>query len=103
LSFDVDRRLRVEGVKGKGEAHIVDGVLESPSGAALHDDVADVLSRIDLRGIERRVLAWLPGDEEIPDFEASPAFHEVQGPRLLADADHPCEWRHALGERSAVE
>jgi len=49
----MDRRLRVKGVKGKGEAHIVDGVLESPSGTPLHDDVADILSRVDLRGIEQ--------------------------------------------------
>jgi hypothetical protein len=49
----VDRRLRVKGVKGEGEAHIVDGIFESPNGAALHDDVADILSGVDLPGIER--------------------------------------------------
>ena len=49
----MDRRLLVKGVKGEGETHIVHGVLESPSGTPLHDDVADILSRVDLRGIER--------------------------------------------------
>jgi len=49
----MDRRLRVKGVKGEGEAHIVDGVLDSPSGTPPHDDVADILSRVDLHGIER--------------------------------------------------
>src|SRR6516162_9525064 len=48
-SIDMDRRLRVKGVKGEGEAHIVHGVLESPSGTALHHDVADILSCVDLR------------------------------------------------------
>ena len=38
---------------GESEAHIVDGVLETLRGAALHDDVADVLSRVDLSSIER--------------------------------------------------
>ena len=49
----MDRRLRVKGVEGEGEAQIVDGVLELPSGTPLHDDVADILSRVDLRGIEQ--------------------------------------------------
>jgi hypothetical protein len=44
----MDRRLRVECVKGEAEAHTVDGVLESMSGAALHDHVADILSGVDL-------------------------------------------------------
>ena len=42
-------------MKGEGEADIVDDVLEPVSGTALHDHVADILSRVDLGGVERRL------------------------------------------------
>jgi len=99
----MDRRLRVEGVKCEREAHVINGVLEPASGVALHDHIADILSRVDLRGVERRALTRRPGDHEIAGFQPASALHEIERPRLLAHADDPLERRHPLREHSAVE
>lgn len=47
-------------MKSEGEADIVDDVLEPISGAALHDHIADISSRVDLGGTERRILTRFP-------------------------------------------
>ena len=61
---DVNWTIRVKGMKREREIHAVDDVFITAARLALNDNVADIDPFSDLLGIEGRVLAGLPGNDE---------------------------------------
>lgn len=55
----------------EGETQVVDGILEVVVRAGLNHEVSDVAPLIDGRGIQRRTLVCLPGDDEVATFSTT--------------------------------
>ena len=100
--FGVYGRVRMEGMKGEGEALIVDDVFEAVRSATLDDHVSDVASLLDRWRVQRGTLTLLPGDYEIAHFDSTAILQELQGPGLFADGNDPGEGRNAL-DRGSME
>src|SRR5262249_62102053 len=95
------RCVRMKGMEGKREASIIGDVRESMAGTALDDDIPNIASFVDLRGVEGGALARLPSDDEVACFDPPTLRYQVETPRLFAYDDKACE-RRDLVRRCAV-
>ena len=67
-------------MEGEGEADVVGHVFEALAAVALNHNVADVPAVRDRAAVEGRILAGLPGNDEIIPLEAAGGADQVEAP-----------------------